>query len=194
MCIRDRRETGPKAPEWNEEHPARILLLNELKEKRIPVSANEMGPAEACCNCADSFEFKIDGMECGDTFERRLKTLREQFRRDKGRAKSDVKALKLAMRNHPAPSHNHRGEPQWNGSAAQRLLKEDVAAGKHLVVGFKPSLLRLDANRPECREFSVGTFRWKLQQEIRTKKHLYTLKCRSDEKLKATFDRLCLKK
>ena len=31
---------------------------------------------------------------------------------------------------HPFPSTNHRGEPQWEGSTAQKVLKEDVA-GKH---------------------------------------------------------------
>jgi len=189
-----KRETEPKGPEWNEEHPARILILNELKDGRIPLSTKKMGPAEVYCNYAGTFEFKIEGMEYGDTFIRRLRSLRQQVKRDKGRARSDMKALMIAMKNHPAPSLNHRGEPQWNGSAAQRLLKEDIAAGKHLAVGFKPSKLRLDVNRPEYRAFSVDTFRWKVQQEVRTKKYLYTLKYRSDEKLQATFDRLCLKK
>lgn len=123
----------------------------------------------------------MDGMEYDDTFTSRLLGLRFQVKRDKGRAIDDEKALKVALQNHPPPCNNHRGEPQWNGSEAQLLLKEAMDLGKHLAM--RPSDLRM--TKPQFQAFSKDTFRWKVRQELRTKKYLHTLKHQAEEKLRA---------
>ncbi len=173
-------ENGPKPLEWNEDHPARKLLYDELVAGRIPLDPNEMGPAEVYYNYSGTIEFQIEGMDFDQTFRNRLRDLRKQVDRDKGRANEDEIALRIAFRNHPPPTHNHRGEPQWNGSAAQRLLKEDMELEKHLVM--KPSELRM--TRVEYQAYSKDTFRWKIQQEIKTKKYKYTLEYRAQTKLR----------
>jgi len=131
-----------KPLEWNEHHPARKLLCDELLKGNVPLCLDAMGPAEVYHNCSGTFEFQIKGMEHGATFARRLRDLRKQASGDEGQAAQDEIALKRAIDNHPVPLKNHRGEPQWNGSEAQRLLKEDIAAGKQL--GLTPSKPRLE--------------------------------------------------
>ncbi|CAB9506772.1 hypothetical protein SEMRO_278_G106580.1 [Seminavis robusta] len=167
---------------WNENHPARILLYKEIAEGRIPLDEKEMGPAEVWCTYHDTLEFQMDGVEFNDNFATRLSSLRAIVKRDQGRAANDRKALEKAMKNHPVQELNHRGEPQWNGSLAQALLQQDMAEGKHETM--RPS--ELWEARPEYKEaFSrKDDFRWKIRQEIRTKKYLYTLEYRAEEKLR----------
>ncbi|CAB9521120.1 hypothetical protein SEMRO_1166_G248240.1 [Seminavis robusta] len=167
---------------WNENHPARILLYKEIAEGRIPLNEQEMGPAEVWCTYHNTLEFQMDGMEFNGNFATRLSSLRAIVKRDQGRAASDRKALEKAMKNHPVPELNHRGEPQWNGSLAQALLQQDMVEGKHETI--RPS--ELWETRPEYKEaFSrKNDFRWKIRQEIRTKKYLYTLEYRAEEKLR----------
>jgi len=141
---------------WSEQHPARKLLFDEISEGRIPLDAEQMGAAKVWCNYHNASQFKMRGMKFGDTFKRRLVALRNQIRRDKNRAADDKRAVAMAIRNHPPPTHNHRGEPQWNGSVAQRLLKEDIAAGKHLEM--LPAKLQMQADRMPYRDYEPDTF------------------------------------
>ena len=177
-----KREGKPKALEWNEDHPARKLLYEELAAGRIPLDSKDMGPAEVFYTYSGTLEFQIEGMEYGPTFTGRLLGLRKIVKRDKKRADDDKRELRIAIENHKPPSHNHRGEPQWNGSEAQALLKQDIADGKHLTM--KPSELRWLEGREAYRFFENDTFRWKIRQEVRTSKYLYTLKYKADQKLR----------
>lgn len=164
-------------------HPARQLLFDEMAAGRIPLTAEEMGPDEVFAIYKDSFEFQ--GMPNDATFTRRLKDLREIVDRDKDRAKDDLAALKAALTNHQkdVPAVNHRGEPQYNGSDIQKFLIQDIKDNKH--VGKLPSIFQ--TSRPCYSQLDANTFRWKLQQEIRTIKYKYTLKYRADEKLQETL-------
>lgn len=67
-------------PEWNEAHPARKLLYDELAAGNIPLDLKEMGPAEVYYRYSDSLEFNMDGMEYGDTFTTRLLSLQKQVK------------------------------------------------------------------------------------------------------------------
>jgi hypothetical protein len=119
-------EDEEKPLPWNDEHPAKILLLTEIAAGRIPLSTEEMGPAEVYALYADTLEFQAKGMEYGEAFARHLRTTREQVARDKCRAKQDKSELEKALKYHPAPRLNHKGRPQWNGSVAQVLLEFDM--------------------------------------------------------------------
>ena len=68
-----------------------------------------------------------------------------------------------AKANHPTPAFNCRGEPQWNGSEAQKLLKALVSEGKHM--GEEPK--KLHAAKPEFEVHSLQTFRDHICQEER---------------------------
>jgi hypothetical protein len=92
----------------------------------------------------------------------------DDFNKKEKRADNDHEAFLAFNKNHPRPTHNYRGEPQWDGSDAQRLLKEDVVAGVHLNYST-PSELRL--SRPEYQVYGVDVFRAHLHQEKRLRKY-----------------------
>ena len=165
---------------WNESHPARQLIYDEIAAGNIPLEAQQMTGAEVWSQYADTVEFKMRGMKYGETFNRRLAALRKLVKKDKSRAIADTEAVAIAIRNHPPPTHNVRGEPQWNGSKAQQLLKEDITAGKHLEM----SPLDLRMTRPEYQAFLRDTIRWKIHQEVKTRKYLHTLKHDAEQKLR----------
>lgn len=183
-------ETEPRssAPEWNEDHPARKLLYDELRAGRIPVNREKMGPAEVYYRCSATLEFQMEGMEYGSTFTGRLLRLRKLVKEDKKRARKDKLALVKSLKVHPPPVLNRHGRPQYNGSLAQMLLKNDISEGKHKTM--LPHELYAQTDREAYRiTLSQDAFRWKIQQEIRTAKYLHTLKYRSDEKLRATLEK-----
>lgn len=171
---------------WNEQHPARQLMFDEIAAERIPLDGELMGTAEVWSNYAATAEFKMRGMKCGDTFKRRLAALRKLIKRDKNRSAHDKLEVAKAIKNHPPPSHNHRGEPQWNGSEAQQLLKDAIEEGKHLLE--KPEQLRLA--KPQFQAFGKDTFRWKIQQELKTKKCLHALKHDAEQKLRKNLKKM----
>lgn len=168
---------------WNESHPARKLLLDEIRAGRIPLSAKAMGPAEVYYEYSGTTEFKMKGMDYGSKFKSRLKGLRKQVKEDRSRARADNAALKAALKNYPVSSHDHRGRPQWNGSVAQALLEFDISIGKHK--NKSPLQFRSERGEIYKRALSPKSFRWKVQQIVRTQKYLYTLKHDAEQKLKA---------
>jgi len=115
-----------KGPDWNESHPARKLLHDELKAGRIPADYKKMGPAEVFFIYSDTLEFKMNGMAYDETFRSRLLALRKIVKRDRKRSRKDKKALKIALKNYPPALNDHHGRPQWNGSVAQILLRLDI--------------------------------------------------------------------
>ena len=111
--------------------------------------------------------------------------LRKIVARDRYRARNDQQALAISIRNHPPPTHNSQGEPQWNGYEAQILLDDDIEAGKHL----RAKLKELRETRDEYKLFKPATFRCHILQSIRTAKYNHTLKVKVDSKLKKTMVR-----
>ena len=65
-------------------------------------------------------------------FQNRLKNAREKNEMNNSRASSEL-ALLLADRIAvPPPATDHQGLPRWEGSAAQKCLKQDVAANQRI--------------------------------------------------------------
>lgn len=157
-------------------HPVRELLLNALINKEIPTDHRLMKPSDVWNKYCDADIFA--GMEYDAAFKRRLLALRKQVSDGKDRASADLRRFEQAKKNHPPPTRNHRDEPQWNGSEAQRLLKMDMDNKKHF--DLKPEYLW--ESRPEYGEFYLSTFRDHLWQEHKTRKYLYTLKFRAKKK------------
>ena len=169
--------------QWNQDHPAWKLLFDEIVKGNIPLDEAEMGPAEVYCNYNRTFEFELRGMEWGNTFVHRLKSLREIIARDRDRASDDLEALKISIRLHPVPLLNRKGKLQWNGSIAQRLLKQDIEAG------LNKSLTPSEMYETRCGIFKqyldLKDFCDKIHQVVRTKKYLHMLEHRAQQKLKA---------
>ena len=166
-------------PPWNEDHPARALLYQELANNNIPVGGEAMSADEVWETYKDTIEFTIPGMDFDDTFKRRLQALRDQVEAHRERAQDDRKALAACRQNYPPTDRNHRNEPHWNGSRAQNLLEEDLQDDAHLNFDDKKFFWQ---SRDEYQEFPYKIFRGHVHQAIRTRKYLHTLRVRGDEK------------
>jgi len=80
--------------------------------------------------------------------------------------RADVASAALAndRRLHP-PSNDPRGYPVFQGSEAERLLKEDMDEGLHEELAPKALYNR----REEYKEWPLDVFRGHIQQELRTR-------------------------
>jgi hypothetical protein len=94
----------------------------------------------------------------------RLAAVRKQIIDDAGAAASDEAAMAHDRALFPAPTHNYRGEPRWEGSVAQSFLRLDVSSGKHLAMDPK----KFYESRIEyTRDYSLVTIRQHIYQEIK---------------------------
>jgi hypothetical protein len=112
-------------------------------------------------HCKDHAAFKK--MKNDGDFIRRIKSVRDDHLKKEERCQGDLQAYTIAKLNHPTPELNARGEPQWNGSEAQKKLKELVANDQH--AGKKPKEL-WDANN-DFQRYSLRSFRDHIYQEQR---------------------------
>jgi len=64
-------------------------------------------------------------------FKGRLYACRKLVKENKGRAATELELLRQDRAALPPSSHNHRGEPRWEGSLAQFFLKQDVKNKHH---------------------------------------------------------------
>ena len=102
-------------------------------------------------------------MEMDSAFVRRLGAVRDDYVKKTVRRDADRQPYLIDKANHPTPELNSRGEPQWNGSTAQSLLKELVASGAHN--GIKPK--EIWQQREEYQVYSLQAFRDHIYQEER---------------------------
>lgn len=102
-------------------------------------------------------------------FEGRLAAARKREGKKVSRATEEERLFRADRLVHPVPQTNHRGEPHWDGSAAQKTLKQDVANGVH--IGMMPQqyyAFRL----PVFKDFSPKTIAGHVIQEERLIKFL----------------------
>lgn len=137
----------------------RRLLLEDVRSGHIP---NDMDWTIAFSLCP---EFNV----CPSTkktpkqlFSARLKSARDIIRQKNTRAARELNLLQQDLVIRPPPAFNHRGEPRWEGSVAQQLLKKDIAEQKH--VGLTRE--QFHQSRPEYSVYSKATIAKKVEQEI----------------------------
>lgn len=167
--LRDVRKKHKNGDLENENKPKLIKWIKSLAKQVLKKAfrAEHISPtytdAKQVWNdhCKDHPAFK--NMKYDDAFERRLGTVRDDYLKKLERSKIDQKAYTIAKENHPTPALNSRGEPQWNGSEAQRLLKELVAAGGQ--INKEPKVLW--ASQAEYKVYTLKTFRDHIYQEQR---------------------------
>ena len=139
---------------------AKQFLKKCFREKLVPADYHD---AEQVWkdHCEGTAAFAR--MQYDSAFVRRLGSVRDDYVKKVARCEKDLEAYLIAKRNHPTPELNSRGEPQWNGSRAQELLKETVKNGEHN--GVKPAVLR--DSKEEYKVYSLQTFRDHIYQEER---------------------------
>lgn len=98
-------------------------------------------------------------------FKGRLAAARKIIAEKDARAASELALLQQDRAIHPAPSTNHRGEPRWDQSAAQALLKQDVAAKKYETM----SHVAFYQSRPEYQAYPKSVIMGHVAQEVRLK-------------------------
>jgi len=157
-------------------HPLKRFLLDKFASGEIPTDYKKAGPSDIWNRYCDEDAF--EGMKYDASFKRRLLNLRKDVAEGKTRADADLHAFNIAKKNYPPPVYNHRGEPQWHGSAAQEQLKRDMMDDLHFK--YKPE--DLWELRHCYQEFNLTTFREHIHQADKTRKYLDTLKKRDADK------------
>lgn len=99
-------------------------------------------------------------------FGTNLRNLQKAIRDNQARADSDSAALAHDRRIFPPSANTFQGYPRWDGSGAQRLLREDIGAG--LTSNCEPKTLH--QTRPEYQAFPLTVFRDHIYQEQRSQR------------------------
>ena len=102
------------------------LLLKGLRDGSIPLDGKDMPPKEV-------YTLRPEFADYGGykNFPSRLRSARKTIIEKNDRASSDLAAFTHDRLLYPEAPHNYRGEPRWDGSDAERLLKQDIDDGKH---------------------------------------------------------------
>jgi hypothetical protein len=152
----------------NEEDPwknskAKKLLTQDLISGEIPLDSDDMQPMIVYHQRPEFIDFEYT------RFRDRLRELRNQIIEKTARAASDSAAHARDRQIYPKPTHNHRGEPRWEGSEAERLLRVDMDENKHK--NMKP--MELYNTREEYYDnYKLVVFRKHIDQEERCRKFL----------------------
>ena len=160
---------------------AKETLEHSLVEGTIPLDAKEMEPEEVY-NLVGHPEFREWEF---DLFSRNLKNARKRIREKKQIATDDSASLAQDLLNNPRKKHNHRGEPRWEGSAAEKTLKEDVGA-LFQVLGGNLCAADVETDKPVYQEFLHNTVRKHIHQEVTAIKFGNYLE---DKKIKAVEEK-----
>ena len=99
-------------------------------------------------------------------FETRLKSARKIIAEKDERAAMELALLHEDRKVRPVPLANHRGEPRWEGSKAQKQLKKDVAEGKHLTMKSTEFYL----SNPDYQKYPKNIIMGHVDQEVRLRK------------------------
>lgn len=150
---------------------ARALLYNDITCGNVPLNQKEDGRR---MKLIDIYNLRPEFQEYSyKKFSSRVSSLRRTIRNAYDRASWDQEAFTNFVSNHQPAFFSHKGYIQWQGSDAQRCLKEDLEAGLHESMEKK----ELYKSRPEYYEnFPLSQFRDKLSQETKTAKYLNYLK------------------
>ena len=138
----------------------------------------DLSPEEACCICQLEAPDAFRHHPFENRFPERLEAILQEVERDQERAEAEKQAMLKDRQIFPKKPTNHRGEPRWEGSEAERLLKLDIDANMHQLM--KPKELR--TTRPEYEEFLLTTFRKHIHQETRSRKFIEYCKAMSQKK------------
>jgi hypothetical protein len=132
-----------------------------------------MGPQEVYLQRTEFTEFAYNN------FRSNLRYLRKDIISTRAQDVSDSTALANDRRIHPKKALNHRGEPRWEGSEAERLLRLDMDEEKHRTL--KPRELYMTRQQYHD-NYPLKVFRGHIDQEERRRKYIVYLKKKQAEK------------
>jgi hypothetical protein len=174
---RNNKEKKKKQP-WEPwaKSKAKQQLKNWFRDGTIPLDYSEtIGPRAVWdAHCVGHPLFGAAGMDYGDDlFTDHLRAVKNDVISKIKRADLDQEAFNNFRANHPVKATNHREEPRWEGSEAQRQLKEDVANQYHC--DKAPQVLWNDPERACYKAYPLAVFRSHIYQEERLIKfQMYT--------------------
>lgn len=154
---------------------AKEQLLRDLTVGTIPLDKDEMGPKDVY-NLPDRPEFRKYRYE---NFRTNLNTLRKAIIQKQASAISDSAALARDLQKYPTRAYNHRGEPRWEGSAAQESLIYDV--GTAAKEGKRLTVEEIYYERDEYQDFLRRTIQKHIYQEEDAIKFQVYVEFRSEE-------------
>jgi hypothetical protein len=147
----DKNEPSP----WKDSQAKKLLRQDILDGKVVdsmtPMQIFQMRP-----------EYAPYGLK---KFRSNWYSLRDSIKDNQAKASSDSDALAHDLRIRPPVAYTSKGYPRWDGSDAQRLLKQDVNTG--LTNSIKPRVLR--ETRMEYQAFPLKVFREHIHQEHRSR-------------------------
>jgi len=103
-----------------------------------------------------------------ELFSSRLRSARKLIKEKNDRSSRELALLQQDRAVLPPPATNHRGEPRWEGSVAQMLLKQDVGNNSHQQLSRKQFYL----SRPEYQVYPMRIISGHVDQEVRLIKFL----------------------
>ena len=168
-------------PQWRNSR-AREYLMGLIMAGKIP-SKDAIKPKQVY----DQYlkhrrEFKHFQNYTELQFAGKLKYLRDKFEEKQDRRKEDAAAFAHDRTIFPARTQDTKGRPIWAGSETQRLLREDIKAGKHKKI--KPKYLYESREEFYDRGFDQDFFRNKIYQEEKALKRVAWVKDKAEKKKK----------
>jgi hypothetical protein len=155
---------------------ARLIIIQDLEEKLLPLDENEMSAKEAWDTIYQYIaEFANVPFH---QFKAHLNDHRKQVRARLEISFTEEMALAHDRLLHPRKTHNHRGEQVFDYSPAKQCLRDDVKNKVHTTM----SALELQATRPEYQSFKPNKFRDRISQEVRRQKFLNYLELQRAKK------------
>jgi hypothetical protein len=146
---------------WNKSD-AKRLLERDLASGLIPVSGRDMGSLAVYASRPEYAAFPVN------VFTRRLAALRVLARGQNARRASDAAALMRDQQLRPQATHNSNGVLRWEGSDAERLLKDDMSNGVHTQMAPQA----MYNTRAEYQLFTLDQFRGHIYQESKRRKFI----------------------
>jgi len=158
---------------------ARDELDKLLRDETIPINRVLMGPKIAY-KVSPVFQ-KVEYVY----FRNKLNDMRNKYKERRAWAEEDDFDLQGDLLLKPRPTYDVNGKPTWNGSEAQKLLRQDLP--KYLKKKKKnPQYMPRDLQktRPEYQKFTLKKFRKHIYQETRRWKFHNYLEAKADAKKK----------
>ena len=174
-----RKPKNPAYIDWRRSE-AKCIIIEDLVSGALPVDRKE-------CSAEVAWELLYaDHVEFTDVpfaqFKARLSSHRTQVKKNLARSKFEEQCLVHDRSLFPRKVRNSRGEIVFDLHPARDLLREDVAANKH--IGTKPR--HLWRTRSEYQEFDLNIFRSRIYQEVRRVKFLNYLQFKREEEKDVT--------
>ena len=155
---------------------AKDILVSDLEAGILSLHAQDVSAEEAWITVYGRIgEFKDVPFR---QFKARLQDHRGAVQMRFNQSTRDQLAFEHDRLLYPRQTHNHRGEPVFDKSAAQKLLRQDVKNNLHQNVTAK----QLQAARPEYAPFDLDIFQHRIYQEERLQKFVYYMETKRAKK------------